>query len=924
MEDKRIETIGPFEVRGTIAKGGMGEVLLGYDPVCNREIAIKQIRSDLAHHEVLRKRFLREARLTASLTHPGIISIYSIHVDEEQTYYTMPYVQSHTFKELLKEGKLSIQEMLPLYMSVCQTVAYAHSKRIIHRDLKPENILIGTFGEVLLLDWGLAHKQGTREEPNVDLPEQDEEELTQPGRVVGTLAYLAPERVKEQPSSFQTDLYALGVILYQILTLQLPFKRKSIKELKKRLSFEQLIDPEEVAPYREVPPRLSQIVKRTLHPDPNERLQSVEELIHDLKSYMAGQSDWIPSSQLDLDRKEDWEFQENLLLSKHLALTRTTVAAEWMTVMLSKAPFTETLRSETKIRINEGGQGIGFLLAVPELTERETPFDGFCLWLHPDPSLPAELFRNTAPVLQVPDLYLKPGVWHTLTFEKVENHIHCSLDGEHSFTYVSYLPLTGTHVGVIARDALFECEPLQISLGSKSLHVSCLAVPDAFLSNRDYTRALAEYRRIGTAFPGHAEGREALFRAGITLLEEGKQSKKQDAYYSMALEEFSKLHKTPAAPLEYLGKSIVYEAMEDPEEELKSLTLGVRRYASHPLVHVLHEQIVYRMHAASQSKRRLAYQLILLSLRFVQKVAFTPDSRRLFSHLIRHWEPLPFLEDPIEPSVLGREEFEVEEKLDEMAFAIPLAFWIANPLTFFELFNELLPLLDQNQTQMSNLLFCLLQLGASDEAKELISRLPKETADLLSPPLLPLLNPDPLQGAMEIASLPPDAKSFRSLIFLTEKALFSKHPETALKILSSISTPLDADEKILCDGYRIYSYLLQKETTEARKLFERYPLTLLNQESTLLHPLFGCYLANVEGEEIAQLHFAGVIDTPYPRSWALLSYELCGKLATWYPDSFSWERRWLYRLLYLYYTCLDEDEKAIHYLELEKKESRCG
>lgn len=156
------QTIGQYACLKIIGKGGMGEVLLAFDPICDRQVAIKRIRPDLKRHTALKNRFLREATITAQLTHPGIISIYSIHQDENEIYYTMPYIEGETLRQILKNAHQkfrkatvegSIPALLPIFKSICQTVSYAHSKGVLHRDLKPENILVGTFGEVIVFDY---------------------------------------------------------------------------------------------------------------------------------------------------------------------------------------------------------------------------------------------------------------------------------------------------------------------------------------------------------------------------------------------------------------------------------------------------------------------------------------------------------------------------------------------------------------------------------------------------------------------------------------------------------------------------------------------------------------------------------------------------------------------------------------------------
>jgi eukaryotic-like serine/threonine-protein kinase len=151
--------IGPYQVIGTIGKGGMGHVYLAFDPESGRRIAIKKIRQDYQEYPQVHERFLKEAKIASQLTHPSIIPIYSIHKDEKEIYYTMPYIQGETLKEVLKKArakKQAIPAFIRILISISQAIAYAHSNQVLHRDIKPENIIIGNFGEVMILDWGLA------------------------------------------------------------------------------------------------------------------------------------------------------------------------------------------------------------------------------------------------------------------------------------------------------------------------------------------------------------------------------------------------------------------------------------------------------------------------------------------------------------------------------------------------------------------------------------------------------------------------------------------------------------------------------------------------------------------------------------------------------------------------------------------------
>ena len=310
--------IDHYLILKSLGKGGMGEVFLAYDPVCKREVALKQIRQDLISHSIIKERFLREARVAAQLTHPSIIPIFSIDPGPEKTYYTMPYVEGETLKQILKQsfeeektGEIqhpigsSLLALMRVFLSVCEAIAYTHSKGIVHRDLKPDNIIVGKYGEVLLLDWGLADFIGKTEAYNEEEGDELEnyKDLTSPGKVPGTLNYIAPERVLGHPSQTTTDIYSLGVILYQLLTLRVPFQRTSVKTFRKSMHLEKLTDPVEIAPYRDIPQHLADIAKHCLRFLPEERYNCVDEIILELKSFLEGKPEWIPIAELKIEEK---------------------------------------------------------------------------------------------------------------------------------------------------------------------------------------------------------------------------------------------------------------------------------------------------------------------------------------------------------------------------------------------------------------------------------------------------------------------------------------------------------------------------------------------------------------------------------------------------------------------------------------------
>lgn len=879
-EEAILFTIGNYQILKSIGKGGMGEVLLAYDTICGRKIALKRIRPDLLTFRQIQNRFLKEARITSQLTHPAIIPIYTIHQDERHTYYTMPFVEGKTLKQILREARqqekqgikpeqlaFSIPSLIRIFLAICQAIAYAHSKFVLHRDIKPENIIVGTYGEVLILDWGLAKLLKTPPSPSTeeDLPESPSSlhHITQIGKVVGTVSYMAPERALGQFATKETDIYSLGVILYQILTLRLPFQRGSLKEFREQTKNEVLHDPIEIAPYRDIPKELAQIATKCLSPSPLERYLQVDTLIHDLENYIEGRAEWFLINELEISRKSDWEFQEHVLLAEHTAITRTAEISEWVNLMISKVPFAENIKIQFDVSLHERCQGIGILFNVPESLNREKINEGYCLWISSDLTKSTMLLRNSIEVLSASESFLPSNGKHQITITKLDNTIRFFIDSIEQFSYISRMPLAGTHIGVLLRDNNFELSSLKIYVGSDNIMVNCLAVPDAFLANKDYKKALAEYRRIGNAFSGRAEGREAVLRAGITILEQAKNTS-SPALFDTALNEFEKLHSTAGAPLEYLGKALVYEQLQDIDEEIKCFELVYRRYPKHPLLHTIKEQVIFRLMESSKTDRKAAYHFLLLILCHIEGALENPAVRKLTNHLKLHWEPLEFA-----------------DKNDMIA---TLAFWLHKNYIIEERMEKEAPF---------HSLFSLMMLKENAIVNKILGELPISSYKNERKLLQPLL-----ENNIEVAfsQMPPiDTQEGKNVaLALSDRALDEKRTDLLYPFLENTQDPAFTSRAL-------WAYLQDGLFDKAGKLIESIPFQDLTQETTLLHFLYGCWLYATEGSEIASIHFDSVLEVPSPHSWTLASHYISGKLDTsWFKRAFDWERWQLQRQLALF------------------------
>ena len=908
--------LGPYQVLDTLGKGGMGEVFLAYDTICGRRIALKRIRSDLISHRLLHKRFLNEARITSQLTHPGVIPIFAIHAEEDQPYYTMPYVFGNTLKELLKrarksqlqgekvsEGEGSIPSLVRIFINICQAVAFAHSKGVLHRDLKPENIIVGSYGEVLILDWGLAVVAGEENDELFQVSADVPRRLTRMGKVVGTLAYMAPERVLGNPADKSTDIYALGVILYQILTLQKPFHRPSLKAFRKNVHREVLKDPQEIAPYRDVPKILCKVVEKCLAKESKDRYVSIQTLIYDLENYIEGRSDWFLTATLDIDDKEDWEFQENVFIAEHIAITRGIELSDWVSLMVSKESFAENIKIEAKVQCGEKGHGIGLLLSVPEAAEREHLNDGYCLWLASDINSASKLLRSTVEVVHCPDIVLKRNVWYQVRIEKMDNNIHVYINDLLHLSYISHQPLSGTHVGLLSRDADFSLKDFKVFVRGQNITVSCLAIPDAFFAHKDLPVALSEYRRIARLFSGRAEGYQAQFRAGVTLLEQAKGALEEtaaDELYELAHQEFEKLHGTPGAPFEYLGKALIYQTLKDYEEEAKCFELAWRRYPHHPLMHILEEQVLYRMHESSRFHRKATYDFLLFVVRHLPKMAATPHTERLIKSLEKYWEPLPYFhadlfQDHTDPHALK-------------GFAILLAYWLGQRFMLVEMIEEMLAEETVPWKVVAEAFYALLFIGDFSLIREnfRLKDFKNERPDIAV-----LLESSEEKALQELERS--DLKTLqRAKLFLVERAFHEGNFAFILEATQEEAVKL-IEEPLLC--YHLMALLALKKWEEAGTLLERLPLENLTDEKSPYFPIYGCLLLATEGREIASIHFSGYFDTAYPRSSSLLAYYMQGKTgkdSQWYQKAFLHEKRALFRQLFLFHRC-DGDETKSHF-----------
>ena len=277
--------LGRYEIRSKIGEGGMGEVYLAQDTKLDRTVAVKVLPTDLASDQNRMRRFVQEARTASSLSHPNVAHIYEIEEMEGVHFIAMEYVDGETLRERMSRGGLALNEALDVSTQIASALVAAHGAGITHRDVKPDNVMLRRDGYVKVLDFGLAKLS---EPPAVAGGLNADTEAptralvnTDPGTVMGTVGYMSPEQARGHATDARTDIWSLGVVIYQMVTKHLPFEGSSNSDVIAAILGK---EPPPMARFaRDVPESLEWIVTKALTKDPEERYQTAKEMMVDLR-----------------------------------------------------------------------------------------------------------------------------------------------------------------------------------------------------------------------------------------------------------------------------------------------------------------------------------------------------------------------------------------------------------------------------------------------------------------------------------------------------------------------------------------------------------------------------------------------------------------------------------------------------------------
>lgn len=288
MVDK---TIKHYKVDEFIGKGGMGVVYRAQDTKLNRPVALKMLKDDMTADPERLKRFIQEARAAAAITHPAIAQVYDIDTVDEKTFIVMEFIEGQTIGKLIANKEMDLIGSVEIALQVAEGLAKAHKSKIIHRDIKPENIMVTRDGHAKLLDFGLAKLLEPSEDVDRTMtllehaPTKTMPKTTAAGTIMGTTSYMSPEQARGQPLSYPSDVFSLGIVLYEMVTGELPFEGKSPIDTMHAIAFEEARPVTVIR--KNLPPDLHRIISRCLRKRPDDRYPDVGALVTELKHLKA-------------------------------------------------------------------------------------------------------------------------------------------------------------------------------------------------------------------------------------------------------------------------------------------------------------------------------------------------------------------------------------------------------------------------------------------------------------------------------------------------------------------------------------------------------------------------------------------------------------------------------------------------------------
>ena len=571
---KVLISVDGYDIISLLGYGGMGSVYLAYDRLLDREIALKLLAqsADDATRAKNSARFLSEAVLTGKLGHAGIIPIHRIGFDPTAGYYyTMRYVKGRSLASIIEllAGKdpvvcseFGLHRILTIFLRVCEAVGFAHQYGIIHRDIKPANIMVADFGEVLVLDWGLAKDIAATTDEAIEMDPSDpisrrlwecrkKSELatqqflqndlkplpgnstailkkqqhstpaeskrnraTGAGQILGTPSYLSPEQGAGQADITATsDVYSLGVTLYELLTLHLPVDADNPEELVAKTILGDIVPIKRRPEALVIPNALCEIVTRALSLQPERRYENAKDMADEIALYLDGKAIWKPvvdEKCLLQNPTDTWT-----AIKGNLPPAAGELCLDIGTRLRCRKFASGDFRCESEFWVGQETKKWAISVGISEVLPNgniETRYE-FRVGIEERPYI--ELLRNGVRVQRRFDVRLRPALKYRLKIEMEESHLTVWLENRRCLEYKEFFPQTGGAIEIGALHGSVYIGKFKLDSRGAPLNISFMALPDRFYRTGRYAEARELYRQFALSHPDRAEGLVALYKSGL-------------------------------------------------------------------------------------------------------------------------------------------------------------------------------------------------------------------------------------------------------------------------------------------------------------------------------------------------------------------------------------------------------------------------
>jgi len=932
-EDDLPEEIGGLRILERLGTGGMGEVFLAYDEGLSRKIALKRIRADRSDELEVRQRFEIEARVTAMLQHPSIIPVYRYALGGD-TYYTMRPVEGMSLSDLLKrlrENDPGVHEEWPtvrivrLFLQAANAIAFAHSRGVIHRDLKPANIMIGPFEEVLLLYWGMAKVVGSRvEEPHPEMqidPLKRLTELTASHALVGTPSYMAPEQFRSEPATFGSDIFSLGVILYELLALRAPWVAETILELREAMKNSPEL-PTSLQPGRGIPSQLAEVAIRALERDPARRFPSVSSFANAVAHALEGRATWELAKSGD--DASGWRMADGRVRDENGELAIRSRGRRQMFRYFCAERFTDNVRIQFDFSVRRGKHELAVWLNVSN-PRRETSDTGYCLSVLPGRRRTLSLLRSGRDVAGAKSPEYEPKRWYSVAVTRLDDHFSLRVDDEEVYVHSDPISLTGGFVGLTGRSNGLRLRNLKVYSRGTSATVSCLAVPDAFFNRRHYEEARSEYLRIAASHPGRDEGRLAAFRAGLCLLEMARQEEGPDVrqlLFEEARTAFADIPPENDSCLAALGRAMVASECGRSAEKHDVLSNALHDYPGDPHLSAVREWMLGRLHSVDATQRQSLAELMPLAITHCMEDWGAGVVRDLMKDVRSEWEIPSFM--------TGRSRFREADPVSHAEARLFFGFWAARPELIEKTAVELLQKDLLKPHHLADTVLSLLELGLHERAGELLrgmeralkvprgERVQKVWSLCRTAMLSAAGELDEAEGLFAKMELDPTDRACNSVrLWLARGQFEAGESAKALKTLQRVGKTDNFSRE-----HQAWFCLLLGDPHRADRQLEPFIKRNDHRDGrNLTNLLHGASLLMDDREDEALQVFGYLEPEPWPRTWTLGSLAGAGHLSgheleRYLSGSFLWERKHLYSQMALLAHARGNDEEQKRYAEL--------